>query len=101
MKFSQGLAPQFSIPMADGNPKSRVFAYDVVVMVDDDRKKRFFKSEFFSGVNLGMGHEPDGGVTTVEIPMSALPEGKKLTIAIRPVSSLGTKGKPIATTLRS
>lgn len=90
-----------SIPMADGNSKSRVFAYDVVVMVDDDRKKRFFKSEFFSGVNLGMGHEPDGGVTTVEIPMSALPEGKKLTIAIRPVSSLGTKGKPIATTLRS
>ncbi len=91
---------RIKIPMADGNPKSRVFAYDVVVMADDDPQKRFFKSEFFSGVNLGMGHEPDGGMTTVEIPMSALPEGKKLTIAIRPVSSLGTKGKTIGTTWR-
>ena len=93
-------ALRIKIPMADGNPKSRVFAYDVVVMADDDPQKRFFKSEFFSGVNLGMGHEPDGGMTTVEIPMSALPEGKKLTIAIRPVSSLGTKGKTIGTTWR-
>ena len=91
---------RISIPMADGNPESRVFAYDVVVMADGDTKKRFFKSEYFSGVNAGIGHEPDGGVTTVEIPMSALPEGRKLTLAIRPVSSLGTKGKAIGTTWR-
>ena len=30
----------------------------------------------------------------------ALPEGKKQTIAVRPVSSLGTKGKTIGTTWR-
>ena len=89
-----------SIPMADGNPKSRIFAYDVVVMADEDTKKRFFKSVYFSGVNAGMGHEPDGGITKVEIPLSELPAGKKLTIAVRPVSSLGTKGKTIGTTWR-
>ena len=37
---------------------------------------------------------------TVEIPLSEIPAGKKLTIAVRPVSSLGTKGKTIGTTFR-
>ena len=89
------------IPVADGNPKSRVFAYDVVVMADGDPKKRFFKSVYFEGCNLGIGHEPDYGVTTVEIPKAELPAGKKLTIAVRPISSLGTKGKTIGTTWRT
>ena len=88
-----------NIPLADGNPDSRVFAYDVVVL-GDDPKKRFFKSVYFEGCNLGIGHEPDNGVTVVDIPVSELPEGKKLTIAVRPVSSLGTKGKTIGTTWR-
>ena len=91
---------RIEIPRADGNPKSRVVAYDVVIMADDDPKKRFFKSVYFSGVNAGMGHEPGGGVTTVEIPLSQLPAGEKLTIAVRPLSSLGTKGKAIGTTMR-
>jgi hypothetical protein len=86
--------------MATGNRKSRVFAYDVVVVADDDPKKRFFKSVYFSGVNAGIGHEPDHGITTVDIPIAELPVGKKLTVAVRPISSLGTKGKAIATTLR-
>ena len=34
---------------------------------------------------------------TVDIPISELPAGKTLTIAVRPISSLGTKGKAIAT----
>ena len=87
------------IPMADGNPQSRVYAYNIVVM-GDDAKARLFKNVFFSGVNCGIGHEPDRGVTTVEIPASELPAGKKLTVAVRPVSSLGTKGKTIGTTWR-
>lgn len=90
---------RIKIPMADGNPKSRIFAYDVVV-VGDDMKARYFKSVYFSGVNSGIGHEPNHGVTTVDIPQSALPDGKKLTIAVRPVSSLGTKGKAIGVTWR-
>ena len=88
---------RISIPMADGNPASRAFAYNVVV-ASEDRKDRFFKSVFFVGLNSGIGHEPNGGVTTVDIPKSQLPAGKRLTVAARPVSSLGTKGKAIATT---
>ncbi len=88
-----------TIPMADGNPDSRVFAYDVVIM-GDDVKERFFKSVFFSGANCGIGHEPGGGITKVDIPLSQLPAGKRLTIAVRPVSSLGTKGKTIGTIWR-
>lgn len=59
---------------------------------------RLFKSVFFVGLNSGIGHEPNGGVTTVDILNSHLPAGKRLTVAARPVSSLGTKGKAIATT---
>ena len=88
---------KLKIPLADGNEKSRVFAYDVVV-IDDDPAKKFFKSAYFEGVNLGIGHEPDGGITKVELPMAELPAGKKLTIAVRPISSLGTKGKPLVVT---
>ena len=88
---------RISIPMADGNPASRAFAYNVVV-ASEDRKDRFFKSVFFVGLNSGIGHEPNGGVTTVDILNSQLPAGKRLTVAARPVSSLGTKGKAIATT---
>ena len=89
-------ALNLTIPLADGSPKSRVFAYDVVVIGDNPAKK-FFKSAYFEGVNLGIGHEPDGGITKVELPMAELPAGKNLTIAVRPISSLGTKGKAIAT----
>ena len=35
-----------------------------------------------------------------EIPAAELPAGKELTIAVRPCSSLGTKGKTIGTTWR-
>ena len=88
---------RIKIPLADGNPDSRVYAYDVVV-IGKDPKKRLFKSVYFEGVNLGIGNEPNGGVTTVDIPQNELPEGRVLTIAIRPISSLGTKGKAIAVT---
>jgi hypothetical protein len=88
---------RIKIPLADGNPDSRVYAYDVVV-IGKDPKKRLFKSVYFDGVNLGIGNEPNGGVTTVDIPQNELPEGRTLTIAIRPISSLGTKGKAIAVT---
>lgn len=83
------------IPLADGNPDSRVYAYDVVV-VGDKGTQKLFKAVYAAGVNLGMGHEPNGGVTKLDIPKSELPPGKTLTIAARPLSSLGTKGKAIA-----
>lgn len=83
------------IPMADGNRKSRVFAYEVVIMADDDPANRYFKSVYFAGVGFGEGHEDNDGITLLDVPIEKLPKGKKLTIAIRPVSSLGTKGKAI------
>ena len=93
-------AIKIKIPPADGNPDSRVFAYDVVV-VGDDPKARLFKSVYFEGCNVAPGHEPNNGITEVEIHIAELPAGKKLTIAVRPVSSLGTKGKAIGATWRT
>ena len=97
---SESKVLRITIPLADGNPDSRVFAYDVVVL-GDDVKARFFKSVYYEGCNLGVGHEPGKGVTIVDIPQSQLPAGKKITIAVRPVSSLGTKGKTIGTAVRA
>ena len=50
-----------------------------------------------AGCNMGIGHEPNGGVTTLEIPTSELPPGESLTVAVRPLTSLGTSGRPITT----
>ncbi len=83
------------IPLADGNPGSRVYAYEVVV-VGDDRTPKLHKAVYAAGCSMGIGHEPNGGVTTLEIAGEELPSGKTLTIAARPLSSLGTKGRPIA-----
>jgi hypothetical protein len=89
-------AAKISIPLADGNPNSRVYAYDVVV-VGDEGTTKLHKAVYAAGVNMGIGHEPNGGVTTLEIPKSELPPGKTLTVAVRPLSSLGTSGKAITT----
>lgn len=87
----------------DNKEKSRqatgVNVYDVVI-VGDDPKARLFKSVYFEGCNVAPGHEPNNGITEVEIPVAELPARKNLTIAVRPVSSLGTKGTTIGTTMR-
>ena len=88
------------IPLADGNPDSRVYAYEVVVAGDEGTRK-LHKAVYAAGCNMGIGHEPNNGVTTLEIPKSELPPGKTLTIAVRPLTSLGTFGKAIATTFKS
>ena len=84
------------IPLADGNPDSRVYAYEVEVTGDEGTQK-LHKAVYAAGCNMGIGHEPNGGVTTLEIPKSELPPGKSLTFAVRPITSLGTSGKAIAT----
>ncbi len=83
------------IPLADGNPDSRVYAYEVVV-VGDEGTPKLIKAVYAAGCNLGIGHELNHGVTTLDIPKSELPPGKTLTFAVRPLTSLGTAGKPIA-----
>ena len=84
------------IPLANGNPDSRVYAYEVVV-VGDEGTPKLYKAVYAAGVNMGIGHEPNGGMTTLDIPKSELPPGESLTFAVRPLTSLGTFGKPIAT----
>ena len=84
------------IPLANGNPDSRVYAYEVVV-VGDEGTPKLYKAVYAAGVNMGIGHEPNGGVTTLEIPTSELPPGEALTVAVRPLTSLGTSGRPIIT----
>lgn len=88
-----------SIPLADGNPDSRVYAYEVE-MTGENPDKNLQKAVYAAGCNMGIGHEPNGGVTTLEIPRSELPLGKTLTIAVRPLTSLGTFGKAIAMELK-
>ena len=88
------------IPLADSNPDSRVYAYEVVV-VGDKGAPKLHKAVYATGCNMGIGREPNGGVTMLEIPKSELPPGETLTIAVRPLTSLGTSGRPIATTIKA
>ena len=88
------------IPLADGNPDSRVYAYEVEVTGDEGTPK-LCKAIYAAGCNMGIGHEPNGGMTTLDIPKSELPPGKTLTFAVRPLTSLGTSGKAIATTFKT
>ena len=87
------------IPLADGNPSSRAYAYEVVA-VGDEGTPKLHKAVYAAGVNMGIGHETNGGVTTLEIAKDELPPGKSLTFAVRPLSSLGTSGKAIMTTFK-
>jgi len=89
-------AVRVSIPLADGNPDSRVYAYEIVV-VGDEGAPKLHKAVYAAGCNMGIGHEPNGGMTTLDIPKSELPPGKTLNFAVRPLTSLGTSGKAIAT----
>lgn len=100
--FEKGSAPpclRVRIPLANGNPDSRVYAYEVVV-VGEPGTPKLHKAVYATGCNMGIGHEPNGGVTTLEIPKSELPSGKTLTVAVRPLTSLGTSGKAIMTTFK-
>ena len=83
------------IPKADGNNQTRVYGYNIVVAGKDGTVK-VKKSIYANGYSMGEGHEPDNGVTTVSFPKAELPAGDMLTIAVRPCSSLGTKGQAIA-----
>ena len=71
-----------------------MYAYEIVVVVDEGAPK-LHKAVYAAGCNMGIGHEPNGGVTTLDIPKSELPPGKTLTFAVRPLTSLGTAGKAI------
>ncbi|MBQ2625592.1 MAG: hypothetical protein IJG18_10915 [Kiritimatiellae bacterium] len=79
------------------NPAERTM--DVVFALNEEASGKLFKAVYAAGCNMGIGHEPNGGVTTLEIPTSELPPGEALTVAVRPLTSLGTSGRPIAAEL--
>ena len=82
-----------NIPLADGNPDSRVYAYEVVVVGEG---QKLHKVVYAVGCNMGIGHEPNGGVTELAIPKSDLPSGNMLAFSVCPITSLGTRGKPLS-----
>ncbi len=90
-----------SIPLANGNPKCRVYAYEVAIkqVAADNaatgKSAEILKAVYAAGVNLGMGHEPNKGVTTLEIGRSELPKGGKFVVSVTPLTSVGTRGRPI------
>ncbi len=97
MVFEKGSAPpclRVKIPRADGNPDSRVYAYEVEVS-GEDADKKLLKAVYAAGCNMGIGHEPNHGTTTLVIPRSELPPGKTLTFTVTPLTSLGTRGCPL------
>ena len=87
---------KLSIPPADGNPKCRVFAYDVAVSAEKSSKpSKPVKCVFATGCNVNAAHAPHGGVTTVEFNKDELPSGATLTFTVTPRSCLGTSGMPL------
>lgn len=80
---------RLSIPLADGNPECRAFAYSVAVA------GKQLKCAFATGCNMGVGREPRGGVTTVVFKKGELPPGEKLAFSVTPRSCLGTAGTPV------
>ena len=83
------------IPKADGREKARVLGFHLVVIGDEAKLRKSF---YANGYAVGDGYEPNQGITEISIPKADLPDGKKLTIAVRPLSWLGTKGSAIAAT---
>jgi hypothetical protein len=86
------------LPLADANPDSRVYAYEVAISGDGTSKK-LVKAVYASGVHMGTGREPNGGVTRLSIPVKKLPQGNVLTLTAKPISSLGTVGRQIVSTV--
>ncbi len=92
----EGKEIKVSIPLADGNPKCRVYAYEVEIAGKSGVVR---KAIYAAGCNLGMGHEPDGGVTTLLVGKSELPKGERLSFSVTPLTSVGTRGKSISLVL--
>ena len=92
----EGKEIKVSIPLADGNPKCRVYAYEVEIAGKSGVVR---KTIYAAGCNLGMGHEPDGGVTTLLVGKSELPKGERLSFSVTPLTSVGTRGKSISLVL--
>lgn len=91
-KGRQGYVVRVYDDLADGNPKCRVYAYEVEIAGSAGVLR---KAVYAAGCNLGMGHEPHGGVTTLQVGRAELPKGEKLVFTAIPLTSVGTRGNAI------
>ena len=107
-EFKNGVKPSVSvnngavrleIPPADANLRSRAYAYDIVVVGEKGKSAALRKCVYAAGCDFSQTHPAALGSTNVVFEENALPAGRKLIFAVRPVSSLGTTGKVIASTL--
>ena len=89
---------KLSIPRADGNPDTRVYAYDVVA-TGDGGKEHLHKCVYTAGCNLAMGHEPMNGVTPLVLKRDSLPAKGAIRFTVTPMTSLGTSGRPLTADL--
>ena len=71
-----------------------MYGYQIVV-AGEDKTAALKKNCYARGYCMGMGHEPDRGVTTIDIPASELPAGKKLTVAVRPSARSARKARQL------
>ena len=94
-RTASGWGIRVRIPLADGNPDSRVYAYEVEIG-GARPQDTILRAVYAKGANMGIGHEPDGGVTTLTIPMTELPPTRRPLFTVRPLSSLGTRGESIS-----
>jgi predicted phosphodiesterase len=89
---------QIKIPCADGNPNSRIYAYEIEVTGEQKTPKdntKLLKAVYAAGVNMGIAHKINDGMTTLKIKKDELPPGEKLSFKVHPLTSLGTRGNPI------
>ena len=84
---------RLAIPHADGNPESRVYVYDVAI-TGSGGGETCRKTVYAAGCNMAVGHETNGGATTLDVPVAELPPGENVTFCVRPKTSLGTEGRP-------
>lgn len=90
-----GSAVTVEIPPADAEPKTRAYAYEVVV-TDGKGAEILRKAVYAAGLNLGMGRAPNKGVTALSIPSAEFSGTDTLKFTVRPLTSLGTSGRAIA-----
>ncbi|MGN0847808.1 MAG: endonuclease/exonuclease/phosphatase family protein [Kiritimatiellia bacterium] len=83
------------IPPATAREASRVYAYDIAIAADGNRRLR--KSAYAAGCDYAANHPLAKGPTRVLLNPSELPGGKRLRVAVRPLSSLGTAGAACGT----
>jgi len=88
-------ALKMQIPAANAQPNARAYIYDIAIKGEEDQPK-WRSCVYAAGCDFAADHALARGATKVSVPVKDLPQGKKLLVAVRPISSLGVRGTPLA-----